>query len=1418
VKRVAWGVLAVGSVIIGTAVGFGSESSVAAPGVASPEVVAVERPWVVEPGLEREAAERGRVRVIVLFDTPVRPELELPELGLTAQRVAVAADRAVVNWALRGTGSTVVRQFRYVPGLVVSATPQGLEALSRSAAVSSVEREAVVEPLLAESTDIVEADEMWNSDPAYRGTGQTIAVLDSGIDADHPMLQRINYPSISTRVKAGACFSTTDASQGFSTICPGGGTSETGVEAAWDCGDISGCYHGTHVAGIAAGRANASTSAGVAPDADLISVQVFTKRTQGCPPGLSECITAVAGDLLAGLEYVYDLRETYNIAAVNMSLGGGLYTACPTYLSTIIANLKAADIATVIATGNGDGNGAGRNNGVAFPACDPGAIAVSATTDGDLVTEFADTHPTLVDLYAPGKDIYSAMPDGSYASLSGTSMAAPHVAGAWALLRQALGTGGDRGVDDILARLQKTGTPVTTREAHSNLDLGLPEENLGFSRPRINIKQAFDAQVLSVSVSGDGSVASDPAGVSCPDDCAEVFANDPDVTLSATPTSGASFVGWSGDCSGLTTCVVSMTQARSVSAKFARVPGAPTGVSGVRGDGEVTVSWSAPSDDGGDAISGYTVTASPGGATCGWSTGPLSCTVSGLTNGTAYTFTVTATNAVGTGSASLASAAVTPGRVPGAPTGVSGVFGDGQVTVSWSAPADTGGYPVTGYTVTASPGAATCSWTTGPLSCTVTGLTNGTRYTFTVNATNTVGTGSASTPSSSVFAARVGGAPTGVSGVPGDGQVTVSWSAPADAGSPAFEYYEVTASPDGKTCQWTFGSLSCTVTGLTNGTAYTFTVRTENEDYGFSAPSSPSAPVTPGRVAGAPTGVSGVRGDGQVTVSWSAPTNTGDPDLTGYTVTASPDGKTCQWTFGSPSCTVLGLTNGTAYTFTVAATNSAGAGPASTASGAVTPVASVTVPGVPTGVSGVAGDSEVVVSWTAPVSDGGSVISSYTVTSSPDNKTCSTTGLSCTVVRLTNATAYTFTVAATNTAGAGLASTASGAVTPVASLVALTPSRLLETRSGLNDLTVDGFFQGIGRRGAGTTLQLTVTGRGGVPNNAGAVMLNVTAVSPSAPGFLTVFPCGTEMPLASSVNYGPGDVVANAVLAKIGTGGKVCIYSPAATDIVVDVTGYIAAGSLFGTVVPGRLLDTRSGLNDLTVDGFFQGIGRRGAGTTLELTVTGRGGVPNNAGAVMLNVTAVSPSAAGFLTVFPCGTEMPLASSVNYGPGDVVANAVLAKIGTGGKVCIYSPAATDIVVDVTGYIAAGSLFGTVVPGRLLETRSGLYDLTVDGFFQGNGRRGAGTTLELTVTGRGGVPNNAGAVMLNVTAVSPGAPGFLTVFPCGTTMPLASSVNYGPGDVVANAVLAKIGAGGKVCIYSPAATDIVVDVTGYIPAG
>ncbi len=176
------------------------------------------------------------------------------------------------------------------------------------------------------------------------------------------------------------------------------------------------------------------------------------------------------------------------------------------------------------------------------------------------------------------------------------------------------------------------------------------------------------------------------------------------------------------------------------------VPGAPTGVSAVAGNGQATVSFTAPASNGGSGIISYTVTSSPGGLTSTGSSSPI--TITGLTNGTAYTFTVTATNSVGTGSASLPSSSVAPATVPGAPTGVSAVAGNGQATVSFTAPASNGGSGITSYTVTSSPGGLTATGSSSPI--TISGLTNGTAYTFTVTATNSVGTGAASSPSNSV--------------------------------------------------------------------------------------------------------------------------------------------------------------------------------------------------------------------------------------------------------------------------------------------------------------------------------------------------------------------------------------------------------------------------------------------------------------------------------------------------------------------------------------------------------------------------------------------------------------------------------------------------------------------------------------------
>ncbi len=164
------------------------------------------------------------------------------------------------------------------------------------------------------------------------------------------------------------------------------------------------------------------------------------------------------------------------------------------------------------------------------------------------------------------------------------------------------------------------------------------------------------------------------------------------------------------------------------------------------GSGQATVSWTAPVPLCGDSITGYIVTASPGGQTATVGGGTSSVTLTGLTNGTAYTFTVQATNVVGVGPASAPSNSVTPATLPGAPTAVTASPGNTQATVTWTAPASNGGSAITGYTVTAAPGGQTASVAGGTTTATVTGLTNGTAYAFTVMATNAVGTGPGSSP------------------------------------------------------------------------------------------------------------------------------------------------------------------------------------------------------------------------------------------------------------------------------------------------------------------------------------------------------------------------------------------------------------------------------------------------------------------------------------------------------------------------------------------------------------------------------------------------------------------------------------------------------------------------------------------------
>ena len=191
-----------------------------------------------------------------------------------------------------------------------------------------------------------------------------------------------------------------------------------------------------------------------------------------------------------------------------------------------------------------------------------------------------------------------------------------------------------------------------------------------------------------------------------------------------------------------------------------------------------------------------------------------------------------------------------------------------------------------------------------------------------------------------------------------------------------------------------------------------------------------------------------------------------------------------------------------------------------------------------------------------------------------------------------------------------------------------------------------------------------------------------------------MYPCGTTRPNASNVNYAAGDIQSNLVVAPIDNQGRTCIYTHARTDIVADIQGY--ASGVITNVAPSRLLDSRAG--QLTIDGKFAGIGQRTAGSSTELQLTGRAGVPSHANTVLLNVTAVNPSAAGFLTVYPCGTTRPNASNVNYAAGDIQSNLVVAPIDSQGRTCIYTHARTDIVADIQGYVIGATIVQAVPPG------------------------------------------------------------------------------------------------------------------------
>jgi alpha-tubulin suppressor-like RCC1 family protein len=363
--------------------------------------------------------------------------------------------------------------------------------------------------------------------------------------------------------------------------------------------------------------------------------------------------------------------------------------------------------------------------------------------------------------------------------------------------------------------------------------------------------------------------------------------------------------------------------------------------------------------------------------------------------------------------------------------------------------------------------------------------------------------------------------------------------------------------------------------------------------------------------------------------------------------------------------------------------------------------------------------------------------------------------------------------------------------------VPLQPSRILDTRSGV------GAPQAL--LGAGGVIDLQVTGRGGVPTTGvTAVVLNVTAVAPSEGSYATVWPTGSARPDASNLNYAPGDVIPNLVMAKVGVGGKVSLFNFAgAVHLLADVSGYYRDGGAFVALQPARILDTRSG-NGAPA-------GRVSAGGVVNLQVTGRGGVPaSGVTAVVLNVTAVSPSEGSYATVWPTGSTQPNASNLNYVPGTVIPNLVIAKVGVGGQVSLFNFSGTvDLLADVAGYFITGGSYVPKDPIRILDTRTGTGAPAQ--------KLGAGQLVDVSITGLVDIPSTkVSAVILNVTAVGASANSYLTVFPTGTVRPEASNLNFTTGQAIPNLVVAKLGDGGKLSFYNfTGEVDIIADVAGYI---